>query len=134
MSLHNFKRTYQIPVAAVAAGADATVPVVKAPFDGTVSASFVPNALITGADTNTRRHRLVNKGSGGAGSAVAAELQYNNGINAAANDEKTITASATAADLAVVEGDIIAFQSTHIGTGLADPGGLLIVVVTRDNG
>jgi len=117
---------------AVATGADGTVALFRAPFAAIVSAvNFIANALLTGANTNTRSLAIVNKGQNGAGAVTVATLQFNNGINAPAFDETAITLSATAADLVVAEGDILALVSTHIGTGIADPGGLFSVKFAR---
>lgn len=99
-----------------------------APRDGTVTAvSYTTVTAITGANTNTRSVSLVNKGQAGAGSTVIATLQFNSGINTVAADEKTITLSVTAADLLLVAGDVLQWQSTAVGTGIADPGGLVAV-------
>lgn len=96
--------------------------------DATVSAvTYAPVTAITGANTNTRSVSLVNKGQTGAGSTVVATIQYNSGVNAAAADENTVTLSATPANLNVVAGDILQWQSTAVGTGIADPGGLVCI-------
>lgn len=96
--------------------------------DATVSAvTYAPVTAITGANTNTRSVSLVNKGQTGAGSTVVATIQYNSGVNAAAADENTVTLSATPANLNVAAGDILQWQSTAVGTGIADPGGLVCI-------
>lgn len=117
---------------AVATAVDADVAVFVAPFDCTVtSVTYIPNATITGANTNTRAIRLRNKGAAGAGSTVVAELQFDSGVNATAYDEKAITLSGTAANRDLAAGDVLAVLSDSVGTGLADPGGLLRVTVAR---
>lgn len=117
---------------AVATATDSDVAVFVAPFDCTVTAvTYTPNALITGANTNTRAVRLRNKGQDGSGATVVAELQFNSGVNAAAFDEKAVTLSGTAANLDLTAGDVLALFSDSVGTGLADPGGLLRVSVAR---
>jgi hypothetical protein len=117
---------------AVAAGADGSHALFRAPYNGKiVSASFVADAVLTGANTNTRKIALVNKGQAGSGTTEVAAKQFNSGVNAAAFDETALTLSATAADLNVVEGDILAVVSTHVGTGLADPGGIVDVKFAR---
>ena len=104
----------------------------EAPFDGTVTeVTFTPDAAITGANTNTRLHRVVNRGRTGTGTDVVASLQYNSGVNAAAGDEKTITLSGTAANLVVEEGEVLAFESNAVATGIADPGGHVTVTLSR---
>jgi len=123
----------QANVPAVGATATADQNVGEAPVAGTVTGvSYTPEANITGADTDTRTLTLVNKGAAGAGSTVIATLAFTNGVNGTAFDEKAFTLSATAANRVVAAGDILAFVSTHAGSsGLADPGGLVQVEITR---
>ena len=49
-------------------------------------------------------------------------------------DEKTIPLSGTAANLNVAAGDVLAWQSDSVGTGLADPGGLVTIAFGRTVG
>jgi hypothetical protein len=110
------------------AGSNLNSNILRAPADATVSAvTYAPVTAITGANTNTRSVSLVNKGQSGAGSTVIATIQYNSGVNAAAADENTITLSGTPANLNIAAGDILQWQSTAVGTGIADPGGLVCV-------
>lgn len=105
----------------------------EVPFAGTVTeVTYTPDGTITGANTNTRLHRVINRGTDGSGTDVVASLQYNSGVNATAGDEKTITLSVTAADLEVDEGETLAFESNAVGTGIADPGGHVRVTISRD--
>lgn len=125
-------RTYQVLVPAVVTAANETSTVCKAPFAGTVTAvSYVPDTAITGADTNTRKVALVNKGQSGAGSTQVASLQFNSGTNGVAFDESALALSGTPANLVVAEGDVLALASTAVGTGLADPGGTLFLEISR---
>jgi hypothetical protein len=120
-----------VPVAAAAAGAT-TSGVARAPFAGTVtSVTYVGAAAITGAATNNRTHSVLNRLQDGSGSAVAASLNYASGTNAAAFDEKDITLSGTPANLVVAEGDILEARSAFVGTGIAEPGGVMLVTVTK---
>lgn len=117
----------------VAADADGAPPAIRAPFAGTITGvTYTAKAAVTGNDTETRTLAIANKGQAGIGTTAVASLALVTDTNLVANDEKAITLSATAANLVVAEGDILAFTSTHGGTtGLADPGGLLIVTFTR---
>lgn len=126
-------RRIQAVVPAVAAASDADQTIGEAPFAGTVtSVSYTPEAAITGANTETRTFTLVNKGAAGAGTTVIATLAMTSGVNGVAFDEKAATLSVVANATTVAAGDILAFVSTHSGaTGLADPGGLVAVEVTR---
>lgn len=114
------------------AGSDRSVPLGRVPEALKVtSVTYTPAAAINGANTNTRRVALINRGQNGAGATVIAELQFNSGVNAVAFDEKVITLSATTANLSVAEGDILEWLSDAVGTGIADPGGLVIVTLSR---
>lgn len=126
-----FTRAHQAVVQPQAtAGNDLNTNVLVCPQDGTVTAvTYTTVTAITGANTNTRSVSLVNKKQDGSGTTVIATLQFNSGVNTVAADEKTITLSATAADLNVSAGDVLQWQSTHVGTGIADPGGLVAVSI-----
>lgn len=115
------------------AGNDGTHTLGEAKRDGTVtSASLIPDSAITGAATNNRRVRIINKGQAGTGTTIVAELAFGSGVNAAVTDEKALTLSGTAANLDVVAGDVLAYESTHIGTGIVDPGGVVQVEINPD--
>jgi hypothetical protein len=105
----------------------------ESPFAGTVTAvTYTPDGDITGAATHNRTHEVVNRGAAGAGTTSVASLNYASGINATAGDEKTITLSGTPANLVLAAGDVLAFKSTAVGNGIADPGGLVQVTISRD--
>lgn len=114
------------------AGTDDTVILDRAPFAGTVTAvTYAADSAITGANTNTRRVALINRGQAGAGTTVVAELQFDSGVNATAGDEKALTLSVVAGATTVAAGDILAWFSDAVGTGQADPGGLVSVSLQR---
>jgi hypothetical protein len=120
-----------VPAVSTAGNDDDTV-LGQAPFDCTVtSVQYVPEAAITGAATNHRTVSLVNKGQAGSGTTTVATLTFDNGINATANDEKTITLSGTAANLVLAAGDTLLWRSIHVLTGIADPGGVVRVTISR---
>jgi hypothetical protein len=133
MTMQPLARTFEAVVPAVGAGADDTTTVCEAPYDGTVqSVEYLPKAAITGANTDSRTVSLINKGQSGSGTTAPALRAFTNGVNAAAFDNKVVPLSGTAADLAVVAGDVLAWKSLHVGsTGLADPGGTVIVTLAR---
>lgn len=129
------KRTLMILAAALATDVEGTTILGKAPFAGTITShTFIPNAAITGAATNNRRLALTNRGSAGLGTTEASFLAFASGVNGVAYDEKTITLHATVVNRDVAAGDVLTIDSTAPGTGLADPGGLHIVEITRDEG
>lgn len=105
----------------------------EAPFAGTVtSVTFTPEADITGAATNFRTFRLLNKGTDGNGTTVVASLAFSSGaVTASDFDEKDITLSGTPANLVVAAGDILLWDETVAGTGLASPGGKAQVEISR---
>lgn len=126
------QRTQEAVVPAAATAIDASTTVLEAPFAGTVTGvEYVPNAAITGANTDTRKVALVNKGQSGAGSTEIASIQFNAGVNGVGFDAKALTLSGTPANLVIAPGDVLAWVSTHVGTGLADPGGTVFVTVSR---
>lgn len=124
------------PVAAVATvGNSLNTMLAVAPFKGKVTAvKYVPQAVITGQNTNTRKLELYNRGQDGTGTTLVATLQFDSGVNAAAKTPKSITLSATAANLLVADGDVLEWQSTAVGTGIADPSGIAVVEFGRGAG
>ena len=118
---------------ATAAGSDYDQSLGEAPFAGEVTAvSYTPEANITGDDTESRTITIVNKGQDGNGTTVMATLAFTTGVNATDFNESAATLSAVADATDVAAGDILAAVSTHVGsTGLADPGGLVQVSVSR---
>jgi hypothetical protein len=120
-----------VPAVTTAGNSDDSV-LAQSPYAGTVTAvQYVPEAAITGAATNNRTVSLVNKGQAGSGTTVVATLTFASGTNATANNEVSLTLSSTAADLVVAEGDTLQWRSIANGTGLADPGGIARVGVSR---
>lgn len=114
----------------VAAGSDLSTEALVAERDGVVQkVTYSPLAAVTGAATNNRTVALVNKGQDGTGTTVVATLTFDAGNNAAASDEKAVPLSGTPANLNVASGDVLQWQSTHNGTGIADPGGLVTVTL-----
>jgi hypothetical protein len=124
-------RNIEENVAALALGASDDTTLTQAPFAGTVTGvKYIADAAITGANTNTRSVSLINKGQAGAGNVVVATLQFNAGVNAPAQDDVSLTLG-VAANLVLAEGDNLVWRSTSVGTGIADPGGLVQVSVSR---
>lgn len=130
-----FVRVIEADVPAVStAGNDDDTVITQAPFACTVTAvQYVPEAAITGAATDHRTFSLVNKGQAGSGTTTVASLAFDSGsVTASANNEKTITLSGTAANLVLAAGDTLLWRSIHIGTGIADPGGLVRITLSRN--
>jgi hypothetical protein len=115
------------------AGNSLNTNVYVAPRAATISAvTYVPVSAITGANTNTRSVSLVNKGQTGSGSTVVATLQFNSGVNAGASAMTSVTLSGTAANRVVAAGDVLQWQSAAVGTGIADPGGLVLISLSTN--
>lgn len=103
----------------------------KAPFRcKVVGVSWIPQAAVTGAATNNFALAAQNRGAAGTGTtALTATKTYDNGVNSVAHDEEALTLSATAADLLVAEGDVLALVRTVNGTGLAGPAGTVEIYI-----
>jgi hypothetical protein len=124
--------TKEIYCPPVAGGADLVEASVEAPFAGTVTkVQYLPQAAMTGDNTNARTFTLINKGQAGLGTTVVATLAMTTGVNGVAFDEKDATLSVVANAVNVAAGDILAWSSVHTGTGIADPGGRVQVEFTR---
>lgn len=129
---HPYTQRKEVVVPALATDAEDTTTLFEAPFALTLTAaSYVPDTAITGAATNNRKVAVVNKGAAGAGTTEMASLTFDDGVDGVAFDEKALTLSGTAANLNAAAGDIIAWASTAPGSGLADPGGTVIVEYSR---
>lgn len=125
-------REFAEVIPALTAGTSDTYTIFEAPFDGELTgASYFADTDITGAATNSRTLNVINKGQAGNGTTVMATLALTSGENAADFDEKALTLSVVEGAVDFVEGDVIAFQSLSVGTGLADPGGTVKLTVSR---
>lgn len=89
------------------------------------SVEFIPSWTLAGANTNSRTYTLYNRGSAGAGTTAVATLALTSGTNLTKFVTRTLTITPANATIAV--GDILEFESLHVGTGLPDVGGRLIV-------
>lgn len=126
--------TLEATIPAAGAAVDQDTIIGEAPFDGTVTAaSILPEAAVTGATATARTFTLVNKGQAGAGSTTIATLTLITSNNMVAFDEKDMVLSATAADLNVAKGDVLALVETHASTGTAHSGGICKVEIVPRN-
>lgn len=128
------QRTLEVTIpASAAAGTAQDQAVGVVPYAGTVTAvSFVPEADITGAATNFRTFRLVNKGQTGAGTTVIASLAFSSSsVTATAFDERALTLSAVAGATTVAADDVLLWDETVSGTGLTAPGARVRVTIDR---
>lgn len=124
--------TLRVQADASGAAVDSVFEAGEAPFAGTVTrVAYVASAAVTGANTNTRTLQATNRGQAGAGTTSVASYALTSGNNLVAGDAKEFTLSGTPANLVVVAGDVLSFDSTHAASGLADPGGVAIIEITR---
>lgn len=117
------------------AGTDTVWVLGKAPFACTVTGvTYTAAGAIAGHASNNRALSVINKGAAGSGStSVAALTTTASPDNSfAAFDEKAITLSGTAANLVLAAGDILAWSSDANASGVADPGGKVIVTISRN--
>jgi hypothetical protein len=129
-----FTRDYTVTVqATTTAEATRDDVVARAPFAGTVAAvTVVPDAAITGVDTNSKTLSVINKGSTGAGTTVAATKAFVSGVNAPAFDETSLTVTTDTTSKTVAEGDVLALSQIKVGSGLASARMLVRISLTRD--
>lgn len=127
-------RKFQTNFPALGATATDSYVICEAPFAGELTeASLIPDTNITGAASPaSRTYTIVNKGLDGNGTTVMATLALVSGVNPLDFDETAFTLSVVAGAVECVEGDIIAVTSAAVGgTGLADPGGAVSIVLSR---
>lgn len=129
-----FTPTVQAVNPPVTLAADLELPVYQNNTGGVVtvtSVTYAGTAAFTGAATNNRTFNVFNRKSDNTGTALVATLNMASGVNLVANVPKAIALSGTPANLDLAAGDVLTFQSLHVGTGIADPGGLVQVTVSR---
>lgn len=102
----------------------------RAPFAGTVTAAtYIPEDSVTGLTLATAARTLTvyNRGAGGATVSVATRTisSGTNLVDTAAFD-LTLTTNNT-----VASGDVLELESLAITTGVLDPGGKIIVTLSR---
>ena len=122
----------EVIVTANAAGDTGTFVAGVAPFAATVTAAdYIPSAAIAGHASNNRALSVINRGAAGTGTTSVATVTTNASNSLAAFDAKALTLSATAANRNVAEGDVLSFTSVPAASGVADPGGIVRIVLDR---
>lgn len=117
-------------VPAVTIAADDSTNIGRAPYAAIVTAvTYTPETAITGAPTDNRTFSLINKGQAGAGTTVVATRIAT--ATLAADDENAITLSVVAGATTLASGDVLEWASVHNASGVADPGGLVTVSLSR---
>ena len=119
---------YQLTAPSVTILADKNTTALVAPIAGNVtSVTYAAVAAITGANSPaSRTFTLANLTA----SKTPAQLAMVSGVNAVQDVPLAITLG-NASNVAIAAGDVLQWQSLHIGgTGLVDPGGLVSVTIT----
>lgn len=100
------------------------------PYAGAISGVlFAPEAAVAGVVTNNRTLRLINRGEDGTGTDVVATLTLGAGANIAKHETRSLPT--TEANIYVAQGDLLVWDEVVNGTGLASPGGTVLVLVSR---
>ena len=107
-------------------GGDQVIPIGRSRYAGTInSVEFIPGWNLTGANTNSRTFTLFNRRSTGTGTTTVAQVLMTSGSSMTRN--VAFSVSITSANAAIAPGDILEWQSLHVGNGLPDPGGRIVV-------
>lgn len=132
-------RPLQANTVGCAAATDQNTIIDRVPYDGVVtSVYYIPQASVTGLTlaTASRTYTVVNRGSSavsGTGTVPVATLinaVSGAGVNLIDNVPAEFTLQ-TAANLVVASGDVLELMSVHTTTGVLDPGGKIVCVVSR---
>lgn len=120
--------TFTVAIPPTAAGTAVEVPIVKLPFNATITkVEFVPGANMTANGTNFCTLNVRNRQTG-AGTVVPASRAWSS-TNSVSTTPETLTLSSTASDLQPAAGDVLSAHFTHSGTGLAIPASSVQVTV-----
>lgn len=94
------------------------------------AATYTPNAAIKGAETNSRTVSIIDV-TEAAAPVTAAKAALVAGVESPAGVEKALGLE-EAAKLKVKAGANVVANSAHVGTGIPDPGGIVLVTYTHD--
>jgi hypothetical protein len=94
------------------------------------SVEYIPNSDVAGAATNSLTVELRNRGSDDNINVLVATLALVAGINASRRQAKVIALQSTNGAPIVLDTDRLEWISVKVGTGLADPGGTVVVSET----
>lgn len=125
-------RAVRLPTALATAGTEDIVALFAAPFNLTVEAvRFVPQAAITGETDTLTTLTIMNRGAAGSGTTSVATLAFDDDLDAVAFVDQEFTLSATAANLNVDAGHVIAIDKTVVSTGLGVEGVIEVDFINR---
>lgn len=132
-------KTLEADTVGCAAATDQETIIGRAPYAGVVtSVEYIPEASVTGLTlaTASRTYTVINRGTSaasGTGTVPVATLinaVSGAGVNLVDSVPRTFTL-ATDANLTLASGDVLALMSEHTTTGVADPGGKIVVTFSR---
>ncbi len=124
---------YNLPMALdAAAGTDTVYASFKAPWRFKVlEAVICPGAAMTGATATANTYTLAKADGAGGAATVIASLVTITGVDFVADVFKTVTLSATAANLLVADGQLVTFKKTHASTGTVSPASTLSLRIRK---
>jgi len=99
-------------------------PVFRAPFACKLKKlDIVPQAAVTGDDTNRTNFNIIDKDADGSGTTEVGNLDLATGVNLVAFDSTNIPLNATylADGVALAEGDVVSIQHEKVGNGVLVP-------------
>lgn len=129
------KRTFKLAYTGFAQATDGHVAIFKAPFAGYVTgATFMSSGDITVHATARRDLKLYRGTPTGSLGNNGWQIQFLAGINAEPQHEMAFSEVNADIHRYMEEGDYLHLHSDAVGAGVADPGGLIIVELTRDLG
>jgi hypothetical protein len=107
----------------------------RVPFACTVTAAtYVPSASIAAPASGTgRTYTVFNRGSSaiGTGTVAVATKSVTSNVGMTDNVAFDLTISATTASLICASGDVLEFDSAAVTSNAPDPGGRVIVTLSR---
>lgn len=126
--------TINIPmVLDAAAGTDYVYGSFKAPYRFQVIEAIVcPGAALTAADATANTYTLAKAdGAGGGATTIATLVTTLAGGSWVADVFKSMTLSATAANLLVADGQLVTLKKTHLSTGTVTPASTLSLRIRK---
>lgn len=81
--------------------------------------TITPNASSTGDNTNTKNLNVIDKAADGSGAVEVGNLDLVLATDLTEADETTIPLTGTAAQLAMLKGDVLMLEIEQVGTGVA---------------
>jgi hypothetical protein len=88
---------------------------------------YVPDSDVTGVATNSLTLELRNRGPDDSINVLVATLALVAGTNASRRQAKAITLQNTNGAPIVTDTDRLEWSSLKVGTGLTDPGGVIVI-------